>query len=85
MPPSPRQFSRGNNSFWRSGWMFAFLGLLATASYLAMPSMLLGDAFEPKIQGRGDRSLTGESIEGEIAVQGERQGTWEARERRKKK
>jgi hypothetical protein len=70
MPPRSR-YSGSANSFWRSGWVLCLLTLLATASYLAVPSMLLGDTYEPTLQGRGELSLNGEAKKGKIAVQGE--------------
>jgi len=71
MPPSPRHSGRASNTFWRSGWVLCLLALLATASYLAMPSMLLADANEPAIQAIGERSLNGEAKEGNLGQQGE--------------
>ena len=68
--PSPRHSGRGS-SFWRSGWVLCILAFLATVSYLVMPSVLLGDAYEPKLQGKRERSLNGEGNEGKRGVQGE--------------
>lgn len=71
MPPSPRHSGRASTSFWRSGWILCILALLATASYLAMPSMLVVDSYEPRVQDIGELALNGEAKEGKIAVQGE--------------
>jgi hypothetical protein len=67
--PSPRH--RTNRSFWRSGYVLCFITFLAAVSYFAMPSMLLGDAYEPTIQVKGENRLNGESIPSANAVQGE--------------
>lgn len=70
MPPSPRHSGRASNTFWRSGfWVLCCLALLATVSYLAMPSMLLVDTYEPTKQAIGEGSLNGEAKEGKLAVQ----------------